>query len=279
MIKSLDLLDVNSYNPNLFVVSGLQMLDNYPFSSDTIRTERIKKVKHQMINANKSTLIHFEMASFVQLELFKEMEQYILPYTDSIGCNEQEIDNLLNVVEKGKISLSADANPRVATTLDQARKVFKILNRNYFENRHADTNMRMLSRMHIHTLAFQLILNVKDSKWKNIRSAAAHSSLVAHRHVCQTHYVNPESSMLILDESFATSLDTDETDGDGSTRPNRIDIKKTKPVSCWMEKIAVDKVNLIDVKFCIAPVLVCKDAKKTVGAGDNISASGLAAQF
>jgi ADP-dependent glucokinase len=197
------------------------------------------------------------MASFVELELFNEMEKYILPYTDSIGCNEQEIDNLLNVLEKGKISLSADANPRIATTLDQVRKVFKILNRNYFAKRESDKNVRMLTRMHIHTLAFQLILNVKDSKWKNIRSSAAHSSLVAHRHVCQTYYVNPESSMMILDESFATSV-TDEKETDGSTRPSRIDIKKKKPVSCWMEKIAVDQTNVVDVKICIAPVLVCK---------------------
>lgn len=279
MIRSLDLLDVNSYKPNLFVVSGLHMLDNYPFSPPSLRTERVMKVMQQMIGAEKSTLIHFEMASFVQLELFNEMEKFILPYTDSIGCNEQEIDNLLNVLEKGKISLSADANPRVATTLDQVRKVFKILNKNYFANRESDKNERMLSRIHIHTLAFQLILNVKDSKWKNIRSAAAHSSLVAHRHVCQTYYVNPESSMLILDDSFATSVtDNNETE-DGSTRPIRIDIKKNKPVSCWMEKIAVDEKNMVDVKFCVAPNLVCKDAKKTVGAGDNISASGLAAQL
>lgn len=277
MISSLDLLDVNSYNPNLFIISGLQMLDNYPFSPPTIRTERIMKVMQQMKEAKKKTLIHFEMASFVQLELFNDMEKFVLPYTDSLGCNEQEIDNLLKVLEHGRISLSADSNPRVATTLDQIRKVFKILNRNYFANRGVDKDLRMLSRVHIHTLAFQLILNVKDSKWKNIRAAAAHSSLVAHRHVCQTSYVNPESSMLILDNSFSTSVtESDKTD---DSRPSRIDIKENNPVSCWIEKIAVDEINLLDVKICIAPNLVCKVAKKTVGAGDNISASGLATQF
>ena len=276
MISALDYLDVNSYNPNLFVVSGIQMLDNYPFQPESIRTERILKVMHQMKEAPKSTLVHFEMASFVQLELFKEMQKHILPYTDSIGCNEQEIDNLLNVLESGKISLSADANPRVGKTLDQVRKVFKILNRNFYANRESDKDSRMLTRMHIHTLAFQLILNVKESKWKNIKSSAAHSSLIAHRHVCQTNYVNPQSSMLILDESFSTSANN-ETD-DGSTRPSRIEINNKTPVSCWMEQIALDQ-NIVDVKFCVAPVLVCKEAKKTVGAGDNISAAGLAAQL
>jgi len=35
----------------------------------------------------------------------------------------------------------------------------------------------------------------------------------------------------------------------------------------------------LEVEICVAPVLVCREARKTAGAGDNISASGLAAQL
>lgn len=277
IIKSLELLNANAFKPDLFVVSGLQMLDNYPFESPSIRSERLEKVRKQMTDLDKNTLTHFEMASFVEIELLNDLFKYVLPYSNSLGCNEQEIDNLMHVLESGKISLVANSNPRVAATLDQMRKVFKFLNLNYFMNRDQDEDLRMLSRIHIHTLAFQLILNVKDSKWKNIRNAAAKSSLVAHRHVCQTDYVNPESAMLILDDSFATSTDSNETE---DIRPKRIEIKKSNPgMSCWVETISVNAEHKVEVKICVAPVLVCKVAKKTVGAGDNISATGLAMQL
>lgn len=263
MISSLELLDVNSYSPDLFVISGLQMLDNFPYPKLSVRSERLIKVMEKVHKVDKSTLIHFEMASYVEKELVTDLVKYIIPYVDSIGCNEQEIDNLMNFLEFGKISLSADSNPRVARVLDQIRKVFKILNEHYFKYQGGDSNVRMLSRIHVHTLAFQLILNVQDSKWKNIRGSVAKASLVAHRHVCQRNYVNPENSMLILDDSFSTSMtDSNETD----SRPNRITITKSNPVACWKERILVHGKH-VEVKICIAPNLVCKDAKKTVGAG------------
>lgn len=276
MLKSLDLLDVNSFKPDLFIVSGLHMMDSFPFKDPSIRSQRLEKAKEQMTGADKNTLIHFEMASYVELELINDITKYILPYTDSIGCNEQEINNLMNVLKSGRVSIVADSNPRVASTLDEMRTVFKILNKNYFENRDKDPNLRMLSRIHIHTLAFQLILNVKDSKWKRIKNAVAKSSLMAHSHVCQTYYVNPESAMLIFDGSFATSADSNETE---DIRPKRIEANKSRPgASCWKETIYAGS-NAVDVKICIAPVLVCKEAKKTVGAGDNISAVGVATQI
>lgn len=276
MISSLELLNVNQFNPDLFVVSGLQMLDNFPFQSSEVRRQRLQAVQQQMISANAKTLIHFELASFVEIELFNDLLLNVLPYSDSLGMNEQEIDNLINVLEYGKISLSADSNPRVASTLDQMRRVFKISHRNYLKNKHSNKHMRPLSRIHIHTLAFQMILNIKGSSWKNIKTATAKSVMTAHRHVCQTTYVNPENAMLILDESFSTSTVT-ETEGD--IRPARIDIKSSDPVPCWDETLKIDNGNLVEVEICVSPVLVCREARKTVGGGDNISAAGLVFQI
>ena len=34
-----------------------------------------------------------------------------------------------------------------------------------------------------------------------------------------------------------------------------------------------------EVEFCLAPNLVCSEAKQTAGGGDNISASGLIVQI
>lgn len=276
MITSLELLNVNEYTPKLFVVAGLQMLDNFPFKPTSVRSDRLLRVRNQMTSVSPSTLIHFEMASFVEIELMNDLLVNVIPFSDSLGMNEQEVDNLVHVLETGKISLSADSNPRVATTLDQMRKILRDHNRKYFAKRASDGNLRMLTRIHIHTLAFQLLLNVKDSKWRNIKNAAAKSSLTAHRHVCQTSYVNPENSQLILDDSFATSTESHETVGD--RRPLRVNIKQEDPAPCWNETIAIDS-RTIAVEICVSPVLVCKEARKTVGAGDNISAAGLILQI
>lgn len=275
MITSLELLNVNDYKPKLFVVAGLQMLDNFPFKPTSVRSDRLTLVRKQMTSVFNSTLIHFELASFVEIELINDLLVNVIPYADSLGMNEQEVDNLVHVLETGKISLSADSNPRVATTLDQVRKIFKIHNRKYFESSKSDENVRMLSRIHVHTLAFQLLLNLRDSKWRNIKNAAAKSSLTAHRHVCQTSYVNPESAQLILDDSFATSIESLEN---GDKRPLRIDIKQSDPVPCWNETIEIDSTPF-NVEICVSPVMICKEARKTVGAGDNISAAGLVLQI
>lgn len=55
---------------------------------------------------------------------------------------------------------------------------------------------RPLSRIHIHTLAFQAILRViKDPKnavreWKATRASAAKAALTAHRHTCGSHEID-----------------------------------------------------------------------------------------
>lgn len=37
--------------------------------------------------------------------------------------------------------------------------------------------------------------------------------------------------------------------------------------------------RFVNVEVCVAPVLVCKNARQTAGAGDNISAAGLILQI
>ena len=48
---------------------------------------------------------------------------------------------------------------------------------------------RPLTRLHLHTLAYQAILVTENSPWKNTRFAAAKASLTANRHVCASQKV------------------------------------------------------------------------------------------
>lgn len=77
--------------------------------------------------------------------------------------------------------------------------------------------------------------------------------------------------MLVLDDSFATSA---------QEQAPRMRMSAANPVPCWQEYIQFGpRMQRIEVQICVAPVLVCRIAKKTAGAGDNISASGLVAQL
>lgn len=161
------------------------MMDNYPFKEGE-RASRLQKVHEQMIKQPKSTKIHFELASYAEEELVMELNKLIIPYADSLGMNEQEIANLYNSMYYGNISLVADSTPRVAVVLDQMRALFKLIR----SRGEGIEGSRPLTRIHVHTLAYQAILTVKDSQWKNTMAAAAKASLTAHRHVCSVSEVS-----------------------------------------------------------------------------------------
>uniref|UniRef100_A0A182PET9 ADP-dependent glucokinase n=1 Tax=Anopheles epiroticus TaxID=199890 RepID=A0A182PET9_9DIPT len=264
------------FEPHLFIVSGLQMMDNYLYPSGE-REKLLERVRQQMqAQSRTATLIHFEMASFVELELLQLLLRTVIPYSDSIGMNEQELDNLQQVLETGRISLVADCNPRVAHSLDQARAVFRKLNEQYYEQQQRSSTAgdgairRPLSRIHLHTLAYQAFIVAKGSRWQHTKHAAAKASLTAHRHVCASTIVNPDAAYLQMDDSFAVSA---------SPGARRIHFNNRDPVSCWEESLELQgNGRRLEVEICVAPVLICKNAKQTVGAGDNISGAGLVLQ-
>ncbi|VVC94655.1 unnamed protein product [Leptidea sinapis] len=252
------------FKPNLFVISGLQMMDNFPFKKGgkDLRAERLDLVREQILTQPSNTLAHFEMASYVDLELLTHLTTKVLPYVDSVGMNEQELSNLYSILEYGEVIVVADSNPRVATALDQMRKIFLLIR----EKNKEFKSSRKLTRIHVHTLAYQAILTVKNSDWKRTQAAAAKAALTAHRYVCNSKNIALDKSKLLLDDSFSTTTDNDNN--------SRVFFEPTKPVPCWDEILDDDKVEI-----CVAPVLICTEAQLTAGAGDNISAAGLVLQI
>ncbi|PSN36343.1 ADP-dependent glucokinase [Blattella germanica] len=267
LVSSLEEFDklLKNFSPNLFVVSGLQMMDNYPFP-EGVREKKLASIQEQMKAQASKTRIHFEMASFAEIEMLQLLTDYVIPYADSLGMNEQELTNLYNMMEYGNISIVSDSNPRVAAVLDQMRDIFHLMS----ESKTDLPGSRQLTRLHVHTLAYQAILTVKNSPWKNSRAAAAKASLTANRHVCGSKTVNIDKAKLIMDDSFSTST------ADGS---NRIYFNDTQPISCWDEQLVGNAGGIFSVEICVAPVLVCTEAYQTAGGGDNISSAGLAVQI
>jgi ADP-dependent glucokinase len=221
------------------------------------REERLKKLNELLIKTDRSTKTHFELASFSDATLMKEIVDSVVYQCDSLGMNEQELPNLVSILTSGEIALISDSRPRIATVLDQMRTVFNLL-----KDTDESNGKRKLTRLHVHTLAYQAILTKKGSDWKNTMSAAAKASLTANRHVCGSNYIDTEKAKLLMDESFSTSTSEDSAD--------RIPLEEQRPVSCWSED---------EFDICLAPVLVCTEVLQTGGGGDNISSAGLLYQI
>jgi len=290
-VSSLEDLDEtlkhSEHPPNLFVVSGLQMMDNYPFMPGE-RLSRVQQIQRQMKEQNEETTrIHFEMASFVDKSLLQELTSLVVPHADSLGMNEQELPNLHSMLLYGNVSVVSDSNPRTAVVLDQMREVYNLLG----EASDADPDRRRLTRLHVHTLAYQVILVERKSAWKNTRIAAVKSSLTANRHVCASIDVNPKKAFVLMDESFSISANPmerketivksfsmgegEENDKTYEKYGSRVPFNENRPVACWLEMLQGER----EVEICLAPNLVCSEAKQTAGGGDNISASGLIVQL
>ncbi|VDM16709.1 unnamed protein product [Hydatigera taeniaeformis] len=302
--------------PDLLVVGGLQTMDNAVIAPD-IRGERMEALKHFLaVETPRSTLIHFEMASFVDTNFAANLTRTLLPYVDSIGLNEQELPNLRSLLSEGRVVSQASAStPRVAVMLDEMREIWSILAPSTRLPR-VGVGLRRLSRLHLHTLGYQIVMVRRPAAPKNIdttatnrdfefnqraielgfawpfaRAAAAKASLIAHRHTCATASIDPELTRLLMDDSFAVTADPvrwPSTLRDGVVPRIRFD--SSDPVSCWFEAEPTASVEgegsrppggdpSTRVEICIAPVPVCRRVTRTVGGGDNISAAALRIQL
>ncbi|XP_078085719.1 ADP-dependent glucokinase [Mustelus asterias] len=246
---------LQQFKPSLLIISGLQMMDNFPFRPGHLE-ERLRLLQNLMLSTDSATGIHFEMASFVDNKLMNSLFTYVITHVDSLGMNEQELPNLLSMLKGSNITILSDPYPRVANVLDQMRDVYRILN-----SQEITSTRRRLTRLHVHTLAFQAIIIAKGSSWKNTMSATAKASLTANRHVCGSPNIDTSKAKLIMDDSFSVSREQ------GS---KKIPLKENRPVSCWEE---------YDYEICVAPVLVCTEVYQTVGGGDNVSAASLVLQI
>ena len=133
----------------------------------------------------------------------------MIPYADSLGMNEQELPNLYSMLKFGNITLASDSNPRIAVVLgallnfghnqahftssnlfsDQMRQLFQVLG-SPSSQQSKTKGLRPLTRLHVHTLAYQAVMVKRGSSWKNTRIAAAKASLTANRHVCASKWID-----------------------------------------------------------------------------------------
>ena len=198
-----------------------------------------------------------EMSSFPDSRQLQQVIKHAVYFADSLGMNEQELPNLRSNLVDGVSTLVSDSHPRIATTLDHMRAVMRLLR----DRAGKESGMRRLTRLHVHTLAYQVIMTARGGLvWENSESAVAKAALTAYRHTCGSEDIKLDNAKLLVDDSFSVGIEN------GSERKF---FNPDKPVTCWSEE---------EFEICIAPVLVCKTVVQTVGGGDNVSAAGLALQ-
>ena len=69
------------------------------------------------------------------------------------------------------------------------RQLFQVLGSPSSQQSNAK-GLRPLTRLHVHTLAYQAVMVKRGSSWKNTRIAAAKASLTANRHVCASKWID-----------------------------------------------------------------------------------------
>ncbi len=244
------------------VLAGLHMLDGH---AADFQLERLDSVRALARKVDASTALHFELASVGDETLMKHVAWTMLPAVDSLGLNEMELAALYGAlggdrVPRERLELS---NPDPSDVFDAISFVFA----------RYQPEGRALSRVHFHALGFHVIAIRTEMKvdaagsatlrqWRASEGAVAAGSVAATLSGC------------------AASV--------GSLHGNDLDLKRAAFVAEGeARKVSAESPVLrhsldadgTHVDFYLAPVLVCKHPKGTVGLGDIISATGLAHQL
>jgi len=184
--------------------------------------------------------VHFEFANFYDKEFFDYFYAETFGFYDSLGINEQEIDNLIQYIRTGELTHLSDSKPTLTNSVFAINDLLKLMK-------------GQLSRLHFHSLFVHAICSNKD--WETPTIAVANSVLIASMKACLSTDIQ-STDILIQDEPFKIFPDSEQ-----------VSFTKEKPIVEW---------NYGDYQCAISPVPVCRHPKETAGIGDNISGMGLA---
>jgi len=117
----------------------------------------LTRASQMLAAARPSVRVHVELSTFAERTTLRRVIETLVQHADSVGLNEQELPALRHELEhwhstadSGRQHSVEHSVPSLASVLDDARTTFRLL-------RHlADSNARPFSRLHVHTLAFQV---------------------------------------------------------------------------------------------------------------------------
>ncbi|KAF4678200.1 hypothetical protein FOL47_003262 [Perkinsus chesapeaki] len=285
--------EINSgaFNPDALVLGAFQMMDGFPFPSDGERLQRLQRARQLIDEQDPSVKVHVELASFANSKFMKELyDTGMLTRIDSLGMNEQELATftdflrdcglyafllltlLVSKSATGDAGLirASDSRPKVRSVLDALRNLWQLIEKAN-EN---STSPRQVSRIHVHTLAFQAVM-VKTGAWNRTAEAMSKASLIAFRHVCgfkTDEDIDLSKGKVLLYDTFV-----DSEDEDLAQRRDVIKTKHNNGVVCWDDTRDAESTDKVTI--CLSPNIICTKPVATIAAGDNISGAAVAVQI
>ncbi|EEC18442.1 conserved hypothetical protein, partial [Ixodes scapularis] len=251
--------ELKPFRPDLLVISGLQMMDNFPFEKGTCRPWTALQCREVPQGLTSHLEAQFRHAMCVARDAFTD--HGTLVWTPCKFHCRSTLD-VLNTLETCSLQHHPQLEEECGLIRGQILQLRKSKNVLWGEH----TSLHCMPSPTLHATdepllrSWQAILVARDSPWKNSLAAAAKSALTAHRYTCGSDDIDTEHARVIMDDSFTTSR------GQGA---RRIPFDSKRPVACWQEA---------DFEICVAPVLVCTKVLHTGGGGDNVSAAGLVLQ-
>jgi len=246
---------------DLVIICGLHMLDG---KEKTFYTSRLADVEKSMGSMTNVKRIHFELASVGDLGLLKEMTRKVLPLSDSLGLNEEELVSLIEVMGLSGFDTSKIAAqiPDVVVCASALEAILRKMNES--------PRKRNLSRIHFHNFAFHIMVQMEGTggnllnwaEWEDARSALAAGSVEASERACNSTSLGNDQISLHLNPVLKIS------------KEKTLHINANKPIVEWVHHGENGNTH-----FYVAPVLACNKVVQTVGLGDSISSSGLAYQI
>jgi len=279
---------------DVLVVAGLHMMEPLPVEQ---RQRSLDDIATALAAARTPFSVHIELASAASHDYVRAIAQTLFPRAHSLGFNEQEAAFLYTAlggqwaatavpVTKADASWLPHPSQVQSSTASEPAAVAHLL-RHIF-NHPASAN---LTRLHFHSLAWHILAYRDDGmrRWHAHPRAVAAGAVAGSLDACQVSQSTVRADQVVLLQSLSFPV-TDPTaaasahlpgGANNTFRLQQFNLSSLYPTATWLWAPVAATSSPAgaapSLQFSLAPVPVCAAPVSTVGLGDAISASGLAA--
>jgi hypothetical protein len=284
---------------DVLVVAGLHMMEPLPALQ---RQRSLSDIGEALAAARTPFSVHIELASAASHEYVRSIATTLFPHAHSLGFNEQEAAFLYTALGG---QWAAEVQP--AGTPAWLPHTSQILSSSASEPAAVAHLLRFLfahpaaariTRLHFHSLAWHVLAYRDDGmqRWFAHPRAVAAGAVAGSLDACQATRSTVRADQVVLLQPLSFPV-TDPTaaaaahlpgGANGTFSLQRFNLSSIYPTATWVWTPASAPAPVGDsgngtslpgasLQFSLAPVPVCAVPVSTVGLGDAISASGLAA--
>ncbi len=256
-------IELIATSTDAIILSGFHLLNTTELGLEKVK-ERIMavlKLTKQAKISNPNILLHLELSStknnVILLELFKLLRKDV--YWDSIGCNERELAEVLSVIGESKLAKEISREPFQKKVLDGCSKVCQKLS---------------LKRLHLHQFGCYTVLTKDDYSIPNelVKKSLCFASLITAQKA-NTGKIKRDLDVDSLISS--TRIDSHLT----KAYKELVTILKEEPDINEDEFRTLGIAKYHGFNLISVPTILVDKPKFTVGLGDTISSTTLAAEI